>query len=225
MNFYSILAYVTTTSVLVPTLISLIKYKSLNNSLRLLFVYLVITCFKEAACIYLALKLENNIHIYNALSIVEFFIIPYIYYKEFTSIKFKNITKYAIIITSIVYLTNVLFIQGLFKFNTYTIIAGRLSLITITLLYFFELLQKVETTSLYKEPMLWVTTGVLFYSVGSFLVHGLYDLHSQFPMELNLKIWAINSVLNFMMNILFSISFLCADNENRNGPHNLRSVD
>lgn len=134
---------------------------------------------------------------------------PLIYYKAFSNIKFKNITKYAMVIITAVYLINLLFIQGFDRFNTYTIIVGRISLIIITLLYFFELLKKVETTSLYREPMLWISTGLLFYSVGSFLIHGLYDLHSNFPQNLSRKIWAINSILNLFLNIIYSIAFLC----------------
>lgn len=209
MGFYSIFAYVTTLSVIIPTLLSFIKFKSLDTSLRLLSLYLTITTLKEFVCIYYSYNQWHNIHIYNAFRIVEFFIMPFIYYKAFTNKKFKEITKYAIVLITSVYLVNLLFIQGPFKFNTYTIITGRISLIIITLLYFFELLQKVETTSLYREPMLWISTGLLFYSVGSFLIHGLYDLHSNFPPDLSRKIWAINSILNLFLNLIYSIAFLC----------------
>lgn len=209
MGFYSIFAYITTLSVIIPTLLAFFKLKSLDTSLRLLSLYLIITTVKELVCVYYSYNQWYNIHIYNPLRIVEFFIMPLIYYKAFTNKKFKNITKYAIVLITSVYLVNLLFIQGLNKFNTYTIIVGRISLIIITLLYFFELLQKVETTSLYREPMLWISTGLLFYSVGSFLIHGLYDLHSNFPADLSKKIWAINSILNLFLNLIYSIAFLC----------------
>jgi hypothetical protein len=209
LDFFTFFAYSTTLSVLVPTFISIVKFKSLDKSLRLLNLYLLITSVKEIACLYLAFKHQNNLFIYNSFRIVEFALLPLMFQYKLTNGKLKHAIKYIIGGVFLVYIINLVFFQGLYVFNTYTIIVGRIALIFITLTFFFELLQKVETTSLYREPMLWISTGILFYSVGSFLIHGLYDLQLHFSQDLSIKIWAINSVLNLMLNILYSIAFLC----------------
>jgi hypothetical protein len=193
----------------VPTLISIVKFKSLDKPLRLLSLYLIITSVKELACSYLAFKHANNLFLYNSFGIIEYVLLPLMFQHKLANGKLKNSIKYIIGGVFLVYLINIIFIQGLYTFNSYTIIFGRIGLIFITLTFFFELLQKVETTSLYREPMLWISTGILFYSVGSFLIHGLYDLQLHFSQDLSIKIWAINSVLNLMLNILYSIAFLC----------------
>jgi hypothetical protein len=193
----------------VPALIGLILVRSLNLRLRLLLIYLVITAIKEVVCVYLGSYGKTNLHIYNIA--VAFNKIPLflVYYYTLSNKTFKKITLLFIAISSVFAIYNVSFGQGLYSFNTRSMLVTNFFIIIITLLYFYEILKKAEILSLTRVPMFWVSSSFLFYSAGTFLVFSLYEIYRQFSQPISIKIWIINSILYIVLNILLSIALLC----------------
>ncbi len=209
MDIFRLLMNVGSLTTVVPALIGLILARSLNLQLRLLLIYLVITAIKEIVCVYLGSNGETNLHIYNIA--VAFNKIPLflVYYHTLSNKTFKKIILLFIAISSAFAIYNVSFGQGLYSFNTRSMLVTNFFIIIITLLYFYEILKKAEILSLTRVPMFWVSSSFLFYSAGTFLVFSLYEIYRQFSQPISIKIWIINSILYIVLNILLSIALLC----------------
>lgn len=202
-------AYVSTFSVILPIAGSLINFKSLDSKLRLFSIYLFITLLKESACAYLAIFGQQNLHIYNILSIIEYLIYFYLYYYVFQERKIKTVILLFSAITFLVYILDITYINGLYNFNSLTTTVGGFSVAVIALLYFYQLIKGIEYSNLTKVPMFWISTGVLFYSIGTIILFNYFNKYINLPPGLRSSIWTINSVLNILQNVLFTIGILC----------------
>lgn len=202
-------SYVSTFSVVLPIAGSLMNFKSLDNTLRLFSLYLLITLIKESICVYLAIYGQQNLHIYNILSILEYLIYFYLFYSVFQEKRIKNVILSFTAITSLVYLIDIFFINGLYNFNNLTTTVGGFSVAVTALLYFYQLIKGTEYSNLTRVPMFWISTGVLFYSVGTIILFNYFSKYIHLPPSLRTSIWTINSVLNILQNVLFTIGILC----------------
>lgn len=202
-------AYVSSFSVILPFIGSIIVFKSLNSNLRLFSLYLFITLAKEGICVYLANFGMPNLYIYNILGILAYLIYFYLYYHEFTEKITKKTIAYFSVITSTVYLIDLLAVNGFEKFNTLTTTFGGLFLTITALLYFYHLIKNIEHSNLTRVPMFWISTGVLFYSVGTIILFNYFNAYIHLPPSIRSSIWTINSVLNILQNILLTIGIFC----------------
>lgn len=202
-------AYVSSFSVIIPVAGSLINFKSLDTKLRLFSIYLFLTFIKESACVALAISGLPNLSIYNVLSIIEYSIYFYLYYSIFQEKKIKLLVKVFAGITTMVYLIDLFFVNGIDLFNSLTTTAGSFLLIITSLLYFYQLIKGIEYSNLTKVPMFWISTAVLFYSVGTIILFNYFNKYINLPPSLRSSIWTINSVLNILQNVLFTIGILC----------------
>lgn len=185
------------------------NFKSLDNKLRLFSIYLLLTLIKESTCVALALSGLNNLHLYNILGIAAYLIYFYLYYSVFQEKKIKIVILSFSVITFLVYLLDIIYINGLYNFNSLTTTVGGFSVAVIALLYFYQLIKGIEYSNLTKVPMFWISTGVLFYSVGTIILFNYFNKYINLPPSLRSSIWTINSVLNILQNVLFTIAILC----------------
>ena len=123
--------------------------------------------------------------------------------------KLKNVVLSFSVITLIVYFLDILVINGLYNFNTLTTTVGGFTVAVTTLLYFYQLIKGIEHSNLTKVPMFWISTGILFYSVGTIILFNYFHKYIHLPPSLRTSIWTINSVLNILQNVLFTIGILC----------------
>lgn len=89
---------------------------------------------------------------------------------------------------------------------SYTI--GNIFMLIFILYYFWKLSVSANILAFYKERMFWVSTGMLFFWLGSLPYFGLFNLLSEkfLPM---LKSYALVMLfLNYLMYLLFAASFL-----------------
>ncbi|WP_210513712.1 hypothetical protein [Hymenobacter terricola] len=84
-----------------------------------------------------------------------------------------------------------------------------LLVLTFVLLFFYrEITRKVVLARLEREPLLWVSTGLLLYFSGNILIFlsSNYVLHLSHTLSLN--VWTIHALLYIFLNILYSVA-LC----------------
>ena len=62
-------------------------------------------------------------------------------------------------------------------------------------LYFSQLLRELHVTHLHREPMFWVSAGLLVYAAGYLQIALFSNYLMHFSQQLTLRIWAINSLL------------------------------
>ena len=104
---------------------------------------------------------------------------------------------------------NILFVQGLNDWQSYSYLIGNLLIVGLTVYYFFELFKRPTFINLMMEPAFWICSALLFYYMCSFPVLSLVNILEKAPPILRNNLSTLMTLLNIMQYILFSIAFLC----------------
>jgi quinol-cytochrome oxidoreductase complex cytochrome b subunit len=107
-------------------------------------------------------------------------------------------------------LFNMTFIQGFTDLNTNILLVGSCIMILLCCLYFVDLFRRDEEIMLLREPLFWVTTGLLVFNMGE-LSYNLfldYILKNRHDAKALLFI-SIISLLIYVLYTFISIGLLC----------------
>lgn len=202
-----------------------IKGGKLPLPLKIMTIHLALAFFLQASISTLAFLHVNHgflFHIY----IVEEFVMDMLFYRELLKKTHpykdeptkRNIFLVAIALFSVFAVINVLFINNLNQFPTYTFSVQCIVMAICTIKYnytrsFYEPtpLSYVEQPSfkLYKGPVFWINTGKLVYFLTSFPVFVLYSFILQTTSkEIATATWAIQNISIIVLHIFMGIGFL-----------------
>ncbi|MBA9078425.1 MULTISPECIES: hypothetical protein [Rufibacter] len=105
-------------------------------------------------------------------------------------------------------LVNLFFIQGLQRFNHFTLMLGAALLVLFSLLYFKSRFQNPQE-NLLKSWRFWVATGLLMYFPGTLLYFGFLNYLSQFDHGWLMQVTLILQLMNIMLYTLFGVALSC----------------
>lgn len=170
MSFEDSIRHVSTASILLPVSISLLRWREMTASFPTLLIYLWLTLLVESWGTYTLLQgtLDNG-YVYNFYNIAEFILLSLLYYRYFDRWPLKRL----------VLVLNGLFVPyALYRFirmsSSYdgTVLGlENALLILLVLLFFYQLLNKLEVTHLSQFPMFWISAGILMFFAGSFFIY------------------------------------------------------
>jgi len=101
---------------------------------------------------------------------------------------------------------NTLLPGGIWQFPAHTLTAQCVLFISLSLLYFYQLLQQQPVLALERQPLFWLNAGVLLYfSVNLFV----FLLQNLLPTADSLAVWSIHSVVNILANFFYALGLLC----------------
>ncbi len=193
-------------TIFLSTLTGLYHYRRFPLYLKAFAILLVITTIIEI----IGHFTKNNLWMFNLFGVVEFSFILLIYRSLFISSKLKKVLLSFSILSTLAYLTNWLFFQGLNTFNNYSFAFSCVLVTTTVLLYYHQLLNDNNPEPLVRVPMFWISTGILlFYSCNIFFM-GLLNYIMQVSMNLAIQLYTIIHILNIIMYSLYSIGFICS---------------
>ncbi|ASZ14549.1 hypothetical protein CK934_28160 [Chitinophaga sp. MD30] len=152
---------------------------------------------------------QQNLKLYNFYSVINIPFFIYLLRGFLVSKKMQRVLVVAMIVYPILALINIQFIQGPDIFNTNTYIPGCIILGLISIFYFKENIRSPKQQSLLNDPAFWITTAVLFFYTCTIPVYGLLNFLRNLPDYLYNSIYIFHTVLNVLLYLLFSISFLC----------------
>lgn len=197
-------------------LIAIIFYKRLKlKSPFLWFIpFLFITVIVELIGGYYRYVLqERNIIFYNFYNFIVISFFVYFYYQSLQTQKFKKLILIYYPFIFIFWLVNMLFFQGLHFSNTYTNIFRNIFHVVFALLFFYESLQSSNLkVRIEREPLFWVSTGVLFYYASSIVVFSIYQYISNNNLQIaGIRLYdVIISILNLILYSCYIVAFtLC----------------
>jgi hypothetical protein len=203
MNDY-ILAIFSVISGAIPVMAALFNYRQIDNVLKIAAVYFLVSFLFDVG-FWLAQRYNTQndmplVHLYLAISLVFFSII---YYNLILNVTLKKLTIILAIIALIAFLYNS------FKIWSYPSISNTalsIFLIMLSLIYFYQLLNRQEYVYIEKQGWFWINAGVLFYSAVNIFIFMLFN---QIPIELRPKLFMIHSSTNIIANLLYSTGLLC----------------
>jgi len=207
-----LIANISCLSVLIPITIGLWKFKTLDKTLKLILLWLFFSGLTDLACYLIVYgyilphRAGNNMIIFNLYPAIEVICISLIYQRFFTSTNRRALLGISII--------SILFILWQYFFNkgfeeVKSLSAGTSSLIGILyILNYFSLFlnEKIDIDYSYNhESLLWISSGVLLFFAGSFVVVAGYDIILKYKDIFHPYIF--QWILRIIMNIAIFMGF------------------
>lgn len=201
-------------SALFPIVAAIVNRRHLNHLQKIAAVFFIISALFDFSLLlvrHLNITLittggrANNAPLIHLFILVSVFFYALIYFNAFNKLTLKKLSIIFAGIAGVLILTNAFFIEGLSKFPSIGNTILSVTLILLSLLYFWQLLDQVEIVRLEKQPMFWISAGVLSYcSINIFLFMLMRSLGS-----LSQNFWTIHSIINIIANSLFAIALFC----------------
>lgn len=83
----------------------------------------------------------------------------------------------------------------------------------LTLVFYYfrrEIMRKVVTRHLERDPMFWVSTGLLLYFSANLLIFLTSNLVLKYSLDISRHVWAIHALLYAFLNVFYCIAFSIA---------------
>ncbi|AHJ98137.1 hypothetical protein [Hymenobacter swuensis] len=79
-----------------------------------------------------------------------------------------------------------------------------LLLIGLVLLYYHHSLQAITEQHIWQQPLFWVSTGLLFFFVGNFLIYTFINFALFYSQQFNYQLWLVHAGLNSVLYCLYA---------------------
>lgn len=186
-------------------------YKLKQITLCWLLPFMIFIVSIELTGRYIRTELHKpNAWLYNLSVPIEYLFYAFLFYLHYQRKIFRQAAIAFLIGFLIFAVCNIMFIQGIERFNTNILKVGSFCMIILSCLYFVELLSRDEQFRLLYEPMFWIATGVFLFNTGEFF----YNLFSDYLIKNHFgktrKIFAsINNKLIWVLYTCIAISIIC----------------
>lgn len=159
---------------------------------------------------YYGLPYSNENHwVYNIYLIPAYLFYSYFYYRQLKSPAVKKIILSAGLLFFFTGVFNLLFFQGLYKFNTYTVLAAGMLVTFASVSYFYQILRDKSINPLNRDPLFWISSGAFLFHLTTML--GLFFilfLNNWYGKAAHATIMVIK-ITSIVMYFVYSIAFLC----------------
>ncbi|MCX6316613.1 MAG: hypothetical protein NTW29_04945 [Bacteroidetes bacterium] len=174
--------------------------------------------FAVEACAVAWPRLVSNYHwdysnenhwIYNIYLLPAYLFYLYFYYNLLSNLKIKKAICYAGVVFFLTGLANLIFGQGLFTLNTYTVLAGGLLVVLLSISYFLEVIHSQDIRPLSTNALFWISSGAFLFHLTALL--GLFFiifLNHWYGRAAHATIMIIK-ITSILMYLFYSIAFLC----------------
>lgn len=159
---------------------SVLVWNSIKNSfLKWLMPFLFFIVLVELTGAYFAQILNRSNHaIYNISSPVS--ILFYVYLFSIHLKQYRKFTFSCAVFFLVFTIINLVLIQKIGKYNSYSQIVGSFIIIIFSCLYLYTLMNMEAHQNILKIPMFWITTGLLFSCLFSFFYWSFFELKIDF---------------------------------------------
>ncbi|MEB0263307.1 MULTISPECIES: hypothetical protein [unclassified Mucilaginibacter] len=206
--FFELLAFIT----------SVVRYKALKHNRYIYFIpYLFFILIYEYGSIenWFIFK-QSNLWITNITLFIFFLFYSIFIYGLIETVKFKEWIRRLIVLTIICSAANMAFLQGFWGLDTITILLQFAILISITCLYFYELMNLTgKELKVLRIPGFWLNTGLLFFCLGQFLFFSSFAYMAYLKIyEYSILHHVVANIANAILYSFLTISFLCIRTKN-----------
>lgn len=192
-------------SIIAPILVGAICFRSLSTTIRVLFVFVLLTGALELTSGWMMAHKINNLALFHLHVYVEFTAITALFFLTYDSVLWRGIALSFFGIFMTYSLVNLVFYEDWSRFNSNQRYVEGLMIIVMCVGYFISLLRRPIHRYLEKQPMFWLTSGFLIYFAGTLYLF----LFSKELLAINdYQYWEIHAVLNTGLNVIYVVAFL-----------------
>ena len=205
-DLYRILIYTSGGSLLVPLISCLIKLKTLNTTLRVLLIYLLIATITEVLSFAWAGKDSKPYYILqNTFTLLETFLFAYLYYLEFTSKRARRIVLgllFTYILSAIILFRN---------FKSYAAPDNIICtlecclMIAFAISFFYKVHKELNIPKLTQHYFIHINSGILIYFSTSLILFLFLDYFDHCSRAEFQRLWSLHLIANITYNIFFTV--------------------
>lgn len=208
--------FVYLTAIYISLLVCFLNYGKLDPPYLNYFLwFLLFTALLETAGFYMARRGMINHWLYNLFTLVEVSFLSFIYYNAIHYVVVKKAIRLFSYVYLVLFIINALFIQEWNTFNTYTFVVGGLGVLTWIGIYFIQLMQHPRFPELNKQPLFWISTGLLFYYTGKTPFYGMVNYLIDNHLEVAKRYFVIVQLLIVVEHCLLGVGFLCRESNHK----------
>ena len=197
-----ILANISSLIGLAPSLLAFINIKNTTRDYRLLSVLIWIgTTIALLARFIGAFLHQPNLFLLHIYTIFDFILLTLI----FKPVLSYNLTRFLIIGFSIFATINSVFFEHLKTENVLNRSLSALILMFYALSFFTKTLREMKIMNLEKEPLFWVSLGVLFYNAASFFIF-LFSHYLTANRDLWFTYFGIHAIFTILLYICYTVA-------------------
>lgn len=192
-------------AVIVPATIGFVLFSGLGKKQKVIFLLVLLSVFTELGA-YIVRKhssLQNIV--YYGFTIGEFLLLGMVFSQAIipflSKTFFRLITLFFLCFVAI----DMIWLSGINQFNNYSTAIEGLLLIFFSIVFFYKTLKELKIRDLEKEPLFWISTGVLLYFSGSLFIF-LFTNYVNSSNTALLIIWGIHAIFRILLNLFYSIT-------------------
>jgi hypothetical protein len=179
---------------------------------RYFIILLFLTLCVETLGWYMIVKLKkfDNALPFNILMLVSTIFFAWFLKSAISSIRIKSWINIVMALFLLLWLINLFFIQGFWRYNSFSEAVGDIILSILCCYFLFSLVKDINHINLLQLDYFWLANGILFYSLGSALLYQFSDILNNYRKQTNINIGNyINYALNIVLYTSLIIAFTC----------------
>ncbi|MEN0004592.1 MAG: hypothetical protein AAF798_10620 [Bacteroidota bacterium] len=190
---------------ILPALVGLFNTRQLRNNQKAILLLVLLSIATEVAVYWIAYNSGLHNIVFYLFTIAEFTLLAYVFTQNWERNDKTKVAWIAIIFFTLFVLLDMLYLSGIEQFNSYSTSVEALLLIGFALSFFYITLRELKIKYLEREPLFWISTGVLLYFASSLFIF-LFTNTVNASMEALFIIWGIHGIFRILLNIFYSIA-------------------
>jgi hypothetical protein len=171
--------------------------------------FLLLALPVETAGYYTKSQRISNHLLYNVFFLIEFTFLNFIYYRAIPLERVRKVIRVYSLFFIGLFVANATFVQGWQMFNSNMFLVGGLGVLAWIGIYFVRLLTDPQLPELRRQPLFWISTGLLFFFPGITPIYGMLNYLNEHYQEVAKQYFAIIPVLFLIKYALLGVGFLC----------------
>lgn len=190
-------------SVTLPILVGIFRYYDLKDVQKVILLLVLLSVSAEVAAKWLGDEGGIQTLVYYLFTILEFGLLTYVFAEGIKPfLKYNFFWGVAISFLFFV-LTDMIWISGISQFNSYSTAIEGLILIFFALIFFYKTLHELKIRFLEREPLFWISAGVLLYFSSSLFIF-LFSNYVNSSTTALFIIWGIHGIFSILLNVFYS---------------------
>ena len=193
-------------SVVMAGVVGAVRFRNLPLHLRYLVGLIAFALLMEVISRAQATSNQSNLFLSYLDTSVEFGLLAWMYRQVLRPSRLSRWIPAVVAVFSLASLLPYLGLASLSQFNTFQRFAESLLVLGLVLAYFHKTIRELLIIHLEREPMFWVSVGLLLYFSGNVFIFISSNYVIQHSRALSIKMWAIHALLYIILNALYAVA-------------------
>jgi hypothetical protein len=196
--------YLSLVPVIVATMVAIVRFHRLPAALRCVAGLVFFSDFVEIVSRVLGARQQSNLFLLPIDTLAEFGLLAWMYRLALRPSAVSRLLPAVVAVFALASLFSYANPASLYEFNSVQRFAESLLIIGLVLLYFYKVIRELVIVHLEREPLFWVSVGLLLYFSGNVFIFVSSNYVLQHSKSLSLRLWNIHELLYMVLYGLYA---------------------